>query len=124
MDEVLRAQKELRIINCGNISDRLLKVSDGDMFVAYNTQRDLYEVHSIKSFNLNGMSINGVIEEDMLNGGLIESIRSSEIRRFGNEIRDERQYMEELLDNQEARNENKVFDLGRKLMKTTLGREV
>lgn len=124
MQEILRMYKELRVINCGNITDRLLDASNGDMFVAYNTLRDTYEIHSVDSFKQNRMSINTTIEEEQLNQEIIEIIKSSDIRRFGTEIRSDREYIEKLFDNREDEAMERVHDRGRKMIETYLGREI
>ena len=124
MDEVLRANKELRIINCGNITNRLLKASNGDMFVAYNTLRDSYEIHSVYSFKHNGISLNTPISEDKLNQELIEIIKSCNIKRFGRDIRENRDYLNKILDNREEDGFNKLLIQGRKMIQTVLGREI
>lgn len=124
MDEILRTYKELRFINCGNISDRMLKASNGDMFIAYNTIRGDYEIHSIESFKKNGISRNTYIDEDKLNQEAIEIIKSCNIKRFGEDIKSDREYLDKILDNRESKGFDYLLEKGRKFMELSLGREV
>ena len=124
MQEILRMYKELRVINCGNITDRLLHASNGDMFVAYNTIRGEYEIHSIDSFNQNGFSTNTNIDQDKLNQELIEIIKSCNIKRFGREIKENRAYMEHILDNRENVGFDSIYTRGKKMIELSLGREI
>lgn len=124
MEEVLRFYKELRFVNLGNISDRLLKETDGDTFLAYNILRDTYELHSLDSFKRNRMSCNGIIEVDSINQELIESIKVNNIKRFGDQILSRREYMEGLLDQHDTFKEEQLFKKGHKMIRQSLGREI
>jgi len=124
MNEVLRMYKELRVVNCGNITDRLLEASNGDMFVAYNTIRGVCEIHSIKSFKMNRISTNSVIDVDKLNQELIEIIKSCSIKRFGVEIQNEREYLNKILDNREEEGFNRLLEKGKKMISLSLGRDI
>lgn len=122
MEEILRFYKELRVVNTGSITDRLLKVTNNDVFLAYDTVRDVYELHSVKSFKRNKMSSNGSISEDMIGGELIELIKINDIDKFGDIIQADRQYMETILDNRSE--SSHLMDRGKKLLTQTLGREL
>lgn len=124
MNEILRMYKELRIINVGNITDRLLKASKGDLFLVYNTLRGTYEVHSIRSFKMNGISINSVVDESMLNQEIIEIVKSCNIARFGKDLQQDREYLNKILDNREDEGMKRLLEKGRKMMTMALGRDV
>lgn len=88
---IIRYQPWLRFININNISTRLLNYSKGDVFVAYNTLTENYEVHSINAFKLTGYSQNCVVEKDLLNNWLYKDFRSSELKKFMLDVQSERQ---------------------------------
>lgn len=88
--DILRYQPWLRFININNISDRFLKYTKGDMFVAYNTKTGCYELHSIKSFKLTNYSHNVTIEKELLNGWLYQDFRATELKKFMLDIESDR----------------------------------
>lgn len=124
MNDIFKTYKELRFININNISDRLLEATKNDLFVVYDTLRDEYQVHSILSFRLNGISINSVVDEESLNGDIISTILSSNIKRFGRDIKSDRDYINNLLDTQEKNLFKYNIERGRKMIEASLGREV
>ncbi len=124
MNEILRFYKELRLVNIGNISTRLLRETNGDTFLAYNILRDTYEVHSINSFKHNRMSCNGVIEVENINQELIENIKVNNIKKFGDQILSRREYLENLLDQHDNFKEEQLYKKGHKMIKQSLGREI
>lgn len=88
---ILRYQPWLRFVNINNISNRLLNYSKGDVFVAYNTLTENYEMHSISAFKLTGYSQNCIIEKDLLNDWLYKDFRSSELKKFMLDVQSDRQ---------------------------------
>lgn len=124
MDTFLRVHPYLKPVNMYNLFKRILKISNNTMCLVYNVKRDTYELHSIKSFEYNGESLNAVIEEDMLNGWLVTDILANDVKKFGMELADEREMYNKTLD----KNENKGLDLlttrTLKTIETMVGREI
>lgn len=79
---VLRCQPWLHFVNTHNISFRFLDYTKGDMFIAYNTIHDQFELHSVRSFQLTDSSCNGVLEPSQINGFAFEQFRETELKKF------------------------------------------
>lgn len=73
---ILRYNPELRLCDIQQISTRLLKITKGNMFLAYNTLHDSYELHTVKSFKYTGVSLNATLDDDMLSAWLIKDVRA------------------------------------------------
>ncbi len=116
IDKFLRAFPYLKPVRIHNLYERFLKESNGNMLLLYNKTRDTYELHSLRSFEYNGESMNAVIPEDTLNGWLIKDYRANDMRKFAMEIEADRIYTNTLLDNYE----NKGFELLQKRALTTI----
>lgn len=116
IDKFLRAFPYLKPVRINNLFKRFLKESDGNMLMLYNTSRDTYELHSLRSFMYTGESINAVVPEETLNGWLVNDYRANDIRKFALEVEADRTYTNDLLDNYE----NKGFELLQKKALTTI----
>ena len=88
--DVLHYQPELRFVNLHKISDRMLKLTRGDIFIAYNVIRGSYELHSIENFKLNGISFNVSLDKEMVNGFLINDFKANNLKMFVEEVKDKR----------------------------------
>ena len=95
---VLRYQPWLKLVNKHNISFRFLTYTNGDMFIAYNTIYNQYEVHSVRSYMLTDSSCNGVLEPEQVNGFAYEQFRESELKKFMLEIQSNLQKVNNLYD--------------------------
>ena len=124
MDTFLRTHPYLKPVNICNLFKRLLAVSNNTLMLLYNTTRDTYEVHSLKSFGYNDESLNAVIEEDMLNGWLVTDVLANDVKKFGLELEGEREMYNKTFDEYD----NKGFDLlttrTLKTIETMVGREI
>ena len=89
--QVLKHQPELRFCNKRNVSMRLLKETRGDLFVAYNVLRGIHELHSVENFIQNGMSFNVSLEEEMINGFIINDFKANNHKKFVTDIQDARE---------------------------------
>lgn len=116
VERFLKAFPYLKPVNINNLYSRFLKESGGTLMLLYNTTRDTYELHSLRSFAYNGESINAVVPEDVLNGWLIHDYRANNIRKYAMEVEADRLYTNSLMDNYE----NKGFDLLQKRALTTV----
>ena len=120
---VLRHQPWLRFANKHNISFRFLEYTDGDMFIAYNTITNNYEIHSVRSYRLTDSSCNGVLEENQVNGFAYEQFRESELKKFMLEIMSNNEKVNNLYDRHEnSRHSNLERSL--KQIELTLGTRV
>lgn len=88
--DVLRCQPELRFVNLYRISDRMLKLTRGDIFIAYNVIRGSYELHSVENFKLNGISFNVSLDKEMVNGFVLNDFKANNLKMFVNEVQDRR----------------------------------
>lgn len=124
MDEFLRYNPELKPVHAYNLFNRLLEASDNTLMLLYDVKRDLYEVHSLKSWKYNGESMNAVLEDDMITGWLIHDFRANDVNKFGLELQGERELHNAYLDSQE----NKGFELlttrTLKTIETMIGRDL
>lgn len=124
IENFLRAFPYLKPVNIYNLFERFLEASKGTMLLLYNTTRDLYELHSIKSFQLNGESLQAVIEEDMLSGWLINDYKANDINKFGLEIQSERELTNKSFENSEDKGLELLTTKALKTIETMVGREI
>ena len=89
--QVLRYQPWLRLVNKHNISDRLLSLTNGDIFIAFNTRKDTYELHSVKSFRLSAGSSNANLEPEFVNGFIVTDFKANNLRKFAIDLESQRQ---------------------------------
>jgi len=108
---VLRFQPELRFINKYNISFRMLKLTLGDLFVAYNVLRGTYEVHSVENFKINTISFNVSLDEEMVNGFLYNDFKANNLKMFVQEVKDRREKTNMLYDKAEEASQNNLTSL-------------
>ncbi|MCR5742059.1 MAG: hypothetical protein K6G38_06345 [Gammaproteobacteria bacterium] len=87
-------------------------------------KRDLYELHSIKSFQLNGESLQAVIEDDMLSGWLVSDYRANDINKFGLEIESERQLTNESFEKVDGKGLELLTTRALKTIEAMVGREI
>lgn len=88
--QVLKHQPELRFCNKRKISERLLNETNGDLFVAYNVLRGVHELHSVENFMQNGISFNVSLDEEMVNGFILNDFKANNHRKFVTELQDTR----------------------------------
>lgn len=126
MERVLRSHNYLRVFNYANITDRLQKVTKGNMFVAYNGFNGRYEVHSVKSFLLDkGNSLQVSFESTaFLNEWLIRDIQSQDINKYYEEIKGTREYLENLFENNDKRVSDQYTESALRQLETVLGRRI
>lgn len=124
IEKFLRSFPYLKPVNILNLFDRILKASNNTMLLVYNNARDLYELHSIKSFQLNGESLQAVVEEDMLSGWLVTDYRANDINKFGVEIQSERQLTNQYLENNSEKGLELLTTRALKTIETMVGREI
>lgn len=124
MNEFLRAFPYLKPVNIYNLNNRFQEVSNGTMMFLYNMTRDTYELHSIKSFKLNGESLQAVVEEDMLSGWLVKDYLANNITKFGLELKSERDITNDTLDKNSERGLELLTSRALKTIETMVGREI
>jgi len=88
--DVLRFQPELRFTNIYDISDRMLKLTNGDLFIAYNVIRGTHEMHSVENFKINSISFNVSIPLEMLNGFLVNDYKANNLKMFVYDVQNRR----------------------------------
>ena len=124
MDTFLRGNPHLKPVNICNLFERLLDISGNTLMLLYNTKRDTYEVHSLRSFNYNDESLNAVIEEDMLNGWLVTDFKANDVKKFGLELEGERELHNKTLEDQDEKGFDLLTARTLRTIETMVGREI
>jgi len=124
MNKFFRSFPYLKPVHIHNLFERFVKITDGKVLVVYNNARDTYEMHSLKAFQLNGESLLVVLEEDMLNGWLVNDYLANNIEKFGLEVQSERLLANEVLDKYEDRGFDLLTKRTLKTVETIIGREI
>lgn len=120
----LRTHPYLKPVNINNLFERLLQASNNTMLCLYNKKRDTYELHSIKSFNLNGESLNAVLEDDMLNGWLVLDYLANNLNKFGKEVEADRVLTNETLEHYDTKGLEHLTNRALKTIEKIVGREI
>lgn len=120
--KVLHYQPWLKLVNKNDISKRLLRLTKGDIFVAYNNTKDTFEVHSVNSFRLNESSIQVAIEPHMVNGFLVNDYKANNLKAHGRSLEDRREKVTRLYE----KKENERFDTEQalKAIERTIGTKI
>lgn len=126
MEQILRANPHLKLYNYADISDRLLEVTNNNMFVVYNGFNGRFEVHSSLSYKLDkGNSLQVSFEDtSLLNDWLIRDVQANDHKKFRAEIEGTRQYLERVHDNAEENRSKQYTDSALKAIETVLGRRL
>ena len=120
--DVLRYQPELRFINQYNISLRMLELTKGDLFVAYNVIKALYEVHSVENYEQNCISFNVALELEMVNGFLFNDYKINNLKMFVYEVKNRREKTNYLYDKAEEESQAMLASLN--IVERTIGTKV
>jgi hypothetical protein len=120
--DVLRYQPELRFINQYNISLRMLELTKGDLFVAYNVIKALYEVHSVENYKQNCISFNVALELEMVNGFLFNDYKINNLKMFVYEVKNRREKTNYLYDKAEEESQAMLGSLN--IVERTIGTKV
>lgn len=126
IEHILRKNRNLKYYNVNNMSDRLLKQSNGNLFFAINRSTGIIEMHSILSFKLDpqNISLNAHVKPKFFNDWVIKDFRSTETRRFLKEKQDEREYSDTIHDWHQEMLEKKNIEHGLSGIKEILGRDL
>lgn len=123
IETILRTKKELVYYNSYNISDRLLKVTNGDMFVAFNRKKDQFELHSCFSFKKSRQadSMNANPDQKLLNDWIVKDVKAKDTRKFLEEFMDRDVYIDQIADEAEERWDNSFLESGMNEIRNLLG---
>ena len=124
VQEFLRIHPHLKPVNLYNLYDRFLKISKNNMMMLFNIYKDQYELHSIRSWRLNGESLNVVLEEDMLNGWVLNDYLANNIQKFGLEVASDRELSNTLIESAGDRGLELLTTRALKTVETMVGREI
>lgn len=124
VQEFLRSNPHLKPVNLYNLYDRFLKKSKNNMMLLFNIHKDQYELHSINSWRLNGESLNIVLEEDMLNGWVLNDYLANNIQKFGLEVSSDRELSNTLIESAGDRGLELLTTRALKTIETMVGREI
>ena len=123
-ERFLNTHKHLKPVYLYDLYDRLLEASRGTLLLLHNSLRDTYELHSLKSFAIDGNSINAVVTEDMLTGWLVHDYLANNLNKFSQEVEADRQFNNEVLDNHDTDGLKLLSERALKTVETVLGREI
>lgn len=124
IEEFLRWHPYLKPVNRYNLFDRFLSASNGTMLFLYNNTRDLYELHSIKSFQLNRESLQAVIDEDNISGWLLTDYLANNNTKFSLEVSSERARDNETLELYQDKGLELLTTKALKTIENMVGREI
>lgn len=124
VQEFLRSNPHLKPVNLYNLYDRFLKKSKNNMMLLFNIHKDQYELHSINSWRLNGESLNVVLEEDMLNGWVLNDYLANNIQKFSLEVASDRELSNTLIESAGDRGLELLTTRALKTIETMVGREI
>lgn len=117
--DVLRYQPELRFANQYDISTRMLELTKGDLFVAYNVIKATHEVHSVENYKQNCISFNVALEPQMVNGFLFNDYKLNNLKMFVNDVKNRRDKTNYLYDKAEEESQAMLTSLD--IVERTLG---
>lgn len=124
IEEFLRWHPYLKPVNRYNLFDRFISASNGTMLFLYNNTRDLYELHSIKSFQLNRESLQAVIDEDNISGWLLTDYLANNNAKFSLEVSSERARDNETLELYQDKGLELLTTKALKTIENMVGREI
>lgn len=124
VQEFLRNNQHLKPVNIYNLYNRFLKISKNNMMLLFNIYKDQYELHSINSWRLNGESLNVVLEEDMINGWVLNDYLANNIKKFGLEVASDRELSNTLIDSSGDKGLELLTTRALKTIETMVGREI
>ena len=117
--DVLKYQPELRLTNIYNISLRMLELTKGDLFIAYNVLKGVHEVHSVENFKINNISFNVALEPEMVNGFVYNDYKANNLKMFVKEVQDKREKTNYLLEQSNDKRQDKLASL--EVIERTIG---
>ena len=124
IEEFLRWHPCLKPVNRYDLFNRFLSASNGTMLFLYNNARDLYELHSIKSFQFNRESLQAVIDEDNISGWLLTDYLANNNAKFSLEVSSERARDNETLELYQDKGLELLTTKALKTIENMVGREI
>lgn len=121
---VLKKQPWLRLIDIRNVSSRLLGTTSGDIFIAYNTINDSYELHACSNYDEQRNSCNAVIPDEMLGGVIVKDYKANNHRKNAQRLEDERAYNNFLYEKAAEKTQHSLTSERINIVARTLGRQV
>lgn len=119
--DILRHNPRFKMINNFNITDRLQNISNNDLFVVFDTIKGTYELHSVRSYKLTGFSHNASLDQEFINGFIINDFKANDLKKFALDIQDRNEKLNYLYDSN--KDKNKAKDLLR-MVERTIGTKV
>lgn len=124
IEDFLRWFPYLKPVHRYDLFERFLKVSDGTMLFLYNNARDLYEIHSLKSFQFNRESLQAVIDEENISGWVLTDYLANNNNKFALEVSSERDRDNALLEQYQDKGLELLTTKALKTIETMVGREI
>lgn len=124
IQEFLRVNPHLKIVNLYNLFDRFLTITNNNILILFNIHKDQYEMHSIKSFKMNGESLNAVLDEELLTGWLVHDYLANNITKFGIEVASDRELTNTYIESSEDKGLELLTTRALKTIETMIGREL
>lgn len=100
----------------------MLKLTGGDLFVAYNVIRGAYELHSVENYKINGISFNVSLDQEIVNGFIYNDYKANNLKMFMYDVQDRREKTNYRLEQAEENRLNQTSSLN--IIERTMGTKV
>ena len=112
--DILRIKPWLKLYNVGNLTDRLLKATNGNAFIVYNNIQAEYQLHTVQAELMSGDSTNANIPQEVLNQWIIDDYNSTDFEKYVDDIISEHQ-LNEYISSQKNSDEHRRRELTQQL---------
>jgi hypothetical protein len=122
--DILRNKPWLRLYNTGNVTNRLLKKSNGNAFIVYNLIQAEFQLHTVEAEELSGDSTNANIPLEVINQWIIDDYDMKDFNKYVDDLRSEQQIYECLRDGYEKFRRTKLLDDQLKVVERVMGTKI
>ncbi len=112
--DILRNKPWLRLYNGSNLTSRLLKATNGNAFIVYNTIQAEYQLHTVQAELMSGDSTNANIPQEVLNQWIIDDYNCNDFEKYVDDIMSEHQ-LNEYVHNQKFSDQHREMELSHQL---------
>ena len=122
--DILRNKPWLRLYNVGNVTNRLLKKSNGNAFIVYNLIQAEFQLHTVEAEELSGDSTNANIPLEVINQWIIDDYDMNDFNKYVDDLKSEQQLNECLRDSYEKLRRNNLLDDQLKVVERVMGTKI
>jgi len=112
--DILRNKPWLKLYNGCNLTNRLLKATNGNAFIVFNIIQAEYQLHTVQAEIMSGDSTNANIPQEVLNQWIIEDYNSNDFEKYVDDIMSEHQ-LNEFINNQKNSDKYRERELSQQL---------